>query len=99
MDRFNATLKAFSQKYDLDPRWHLVTGDKATIYKLARQSYFAEEELGFAKDSSEFLHSEHVLLIDKDKHIRGIYNGTLELEMDRLIADIRTLLNDQINKL
>ena len=71
--------------------WHFLTGSKSEIYQLARQSYFAEEELGFSKDSTEFLHTEHCLLVDKHRHIRGIYNGTLELEMQQLIADIKTL--------
>jgi protein SCO1/2 len=73
------------------PNWHFLTGSKGAIYKLARQSYFAEEDIGFSKDSSEFLHTEHFLLIDKNKRIRGIYNGTLSLEMQNLIADIKTL--------
>jgi protein SCO1/2 len=71
--------------------WHLLTGNKAEIYNLARRSYFAEEDLGFTKDSSEFLHTEHILLIDKTKRIRGIYNGTLQLEIEQLIKDINTL--------
>ncbi len=71
--------------------WHFLTGSKADIYKLARQSYFAEEEIGFSKDSTEFLHTEHFLLIDKKKQIRGIYNGTLTLEMQQLISDYKTL--------
>ena len=71
--------------------WHFLTGNKADIYKLARQSYFAEEDIGFSKDSSEFLHTEHFILADKTKRIRGIYNGTLTLEMKQLIKDIKTL--------
>lgn len=71
--------------------WHLLTGNKSDIYLLARQSYFAEEDLGFTRDSTEFLHTEHVLLIDRKRHIRGIYNGTLALEMEQLIRDIRQL--------
>jgi len=62
---------------------------------LARQAYFAEEDLGFTKDSTEFLHTEHVLLVDKARRIRGIYNGTLELETQQMIADIRTLLQEK----
>jgi protein SCO1 len=73
--------------------WHFLTGNKADIYKLARQSYFAEEDIGFSKDSSEFLHTEHFVLVDKTKRIRGIYNGTLSLEMQQLISDIKTLEN------
>lgn len=84
-------LKSYSEKYGFDARWHLVTGSKASIYSLARQGYFAEEEPGYYKDSTEFLHTEHVLLIDTDRCIRGVYNGTLPLEMDRLITDIRQL--------
>ncbi len=86
-----ARLRRYSDKYGMDRRWHLVTGSKATIYQLARQAYFAEEAPGFYKDSTEFLHTEHVLLIDAGRHIRGVYNGTLELETDRLISDIRIL--------
>jgi protein SCO1/2 len=86
-------LKTYSEKHGLDARWHLVTGDKASIYRLARQGYFAEEEPGFYKDSTEFLHTEHVLLIDTGGHIRGVYNGTLPLEMDRLITDVGQLIS------
>jgi protein SCO1/2 len=88
-------LKKYSQRFGLDQRWHLVTGSQGEIYKLARQSYFAEEEPGFTKDSTEFLHTEHVLLIDKNKHIRGVYNGTLELEINRLTDDVKLLLEEE----
>lgn len=71
--------------------WHLLTGNNADIYKLARTAYFAEEDFGFSKDSSQFLHTEHILLIDKSKKIRGIYNGTLELETEQLAKDIAVL--------
>ena len=76
------------------PNWHLLTGDKGEIYSLARRSYFAEEDLGFTRDSTEFLHTEHILLVDRSKRIRGIYNGTLELEIRQLIKDIQHLLNE-----
>lgn len=75
--------------------WHFLTGSKNEIYKLARRSYFAEEDLGFSKDSTEFLHTEHVILVDRNKHIRGIYNGTLILEMQQLIADIKILNSEK----
>ena len=90
----SARLKSYATRFKMDNRWHLLTGNKAEIYKLARQSYFAEEQIGFTKDSSDFLHTEHVLLIDKNRHIRGIYNGTLELEIDRMIDDIKILLKE-----
>jgi protein SCO1 len=77
------------------PNWHFLTGKKSEIYSLARQSYFAEEDLGFTKDSTEFLHTEHVLLIDQSKKIRGIYNGTLQLEIEQMIRDVAELLNEE----
>jgi len=75
-------------------KWRLITGDKNEIYTLARRSYFAEEEPGFAKDSSGFLHTENFILVDKKLHIRGIYNGTNALETQRLIEDIEILLEE-----
>ncbi len=88
-------LGEFADKYGIDSsNWHLLTGNKGEIYTLARQSYFAEEDLGFTRDSTEFLHTEHVLLIDKDKRIRGIYNGTLQLEAEQLIKDIKKLTKE-----
>ncbi|WP_229317173.1 SCO family protein [Larkinella sp. C7] len=91
-----ARLKKYSEANRIQSKtWHLLTGRKSEIYQLARQSYFAEEELGFSKDSTQFLHTEHFLLVDKQKRIRGIYNGTLELEMQQLIADIKTLQQER----
>lgn len=88
-------LKKYKQKNSIiNSNWHFLTGDRTRIYKLARQSYFAEENIGFSKDSSEFLHTEHVLLIDKSRRIRGVYNGTLALEMQHLAEDIRKLQNE-----
>ena len=85
-------LKLFKQNKGIENKnWHFLTGNKAEIYTLARQSYFAEEDLGFTKDSTEFLHTEHFILVDAKKRIRGIYNGTLSLEMQQLIADINAL--------
>ncbi len=87
-----ARLKSYAEKNQIvSPNWHLLTGSKSEIYTLARQSYFAEEDIGFSKDSTEFLHTEHILLVDKDKRIRGIYNGTLQLEVEQMIKDIKTL--------
>lgn len=85
-------LQWYEQKNDLQSlSWHLLRGNKSEIYKLARQSYFAEEEMGFTKDSTDFLHTEHVLLIDPQRHIRGVYNGTIALDAERLADDIRIL--------
>lgn len=85
-------LKKYKKQNKIENKnWHFLTGNKGDIYKLARQSYFAEEDIGFSKDSTEFLHTEHFVLVDKTKRIRGIYNGTLTLDMKQLINDFKTL--------
>lgn len=73
-------------------QWNLLTGDTEEIYSLARKSFFAEKEIGLNKKSNEFLHTENFILVDKEGRIRGVYNGTLGLEMNRLKKDIETLL-------
>jgi protein SCO1 len=85
-------LNRYAMRYNANPKqWKFLTGATEKIYALARTSYFAEEEIGFKKDSTEFLHTERFLLVDKDGHLRGIYNGTLKLETEKLITDIRLL--------
>lgn len=83
--------KAFNIKNGM---WYLLRGGTAETYELARRSYFAEENAGYNSDSTEFLHTEHVLLVDKKGHIRGIYNGTLALDAERLIDDIKILMKE-----
>lgn len=87
-----SVLKKYKFRNEItNPNWHFLTGSKNDIYSLARKSYFAEEDIGFSKDRTEFLHTEHFILVDKTKRIRGIYNGTLELEMQQMLDDIKTL--------
>ncbi len=76
-------------------KWHMLTGDKAAIYDLARNGYFAEQSAGISKDSSQFLHTEHFVLVDRSCRIRGIYNGTLASENERLLEDIRSIEQEE----
>ncbi|MGB5275381.1 MAG: SCO family protein, partial [Flavobacteriaceae bacterium] len=61
------------------------------IYNLGRNQYFVENDLGIPKDINDFLHTENFLLVDKNKHIRGIYNGLNRASIADLIADINAL--------
>ncbi|HZY82985.1 MAG TPA: SCO family protein [Cyclobacteriaceae bacterium] len=86
-------LKKYADRFEIDSKqWRLVTGEKEEIYALARNSYFAETEQGFQKNT-DFIHTEHFMLIDSEGHVRGVYKGTLEPEMVRLEDDIRLLLS------
>jgi protein SCO1/2 len=75
----------------MDKKWHLVTGNKKEIYDLGRKFYFVEEDLGEPKGIDEFLHTENFVLIDRNKHIRGIYNSLNRASLAQLIIDVKAL--------
>ncbi len=84
------------EKEAIDNKWHLITGDRDKIYNLARTSYFADEDFKITKDKSEFIHTENFILVDKMGRIRGVYNGTLALDVKRLKRHIEILKNEVI---
>ncbi len=79
---------AIENKID-ESRWNLVTGDKKQIYDLARKSYLAVEDVEFGE--FDMIHTENFMLIDKQKQIRGFYDGTNTEEIQRLLKDIEIL--------
>ena len=86
-----AQLKKYSIEKEVDDsKWNLVTGDKKEIYDLARKSYLAVKTMG---DGGPFdmIHTENFMLIDKDRQIRGFYDGTDPEEIERLLDDIKIL--------
>ena len=76
----------------IDTKWNITTGNKKHIYNLARQSYFAVVEQGDG-GLQDFIHTPNFILVDKEKQIRGIYDGTNDEDVKRLIDDIRVLEN------
>ena len=86
-----AQLKRYANEKGVDARkWNLVTGDKKQIYNLARKSYMAVKDDGDG-GAFDMIHTENFMLIDKKRQIRGYYDGTNLEEIDRLIADIKSL--------
>jgi protein SCO1/2 len=75
-------------------KWHLLTGSREDIYRLAKKEYYAGDTIGYYQAGNEFLHTENFILLDKQRRIRGVYNGTLAVEIDRLKEDIQTLLKE-----
>lgn len=85
-------LKNYAENKDVDySTWRLLTGNRNLIYNLGRNYYFVEEDLGVTKSNEDFLHTENFVLVDKQRHIRGIYNGLNKTAIQQLIADISTL--------
>jgi protein SCO1/2 len=82
-------------------KWYFLTGDKKAIYQLAQQGYkIPTVDLGPKTESPEnmFIHSEKLILVDRDRHIRGYYDGTDPKEVDRLILETKILLREIENE-
>lgn len=85
-----AQLKRYAiEKGVIDNKWNLVTGDRKQIYDLARKSYLVVKD----DDSEDYgmIHTENFTLIDKNKQIRGLYNGISPTSVDSLLQDIQRL--------
>ncbi len=88
-------LKQYAERLQVKaPRWNMLTGDKAAIYKLGEKSYMvtAQED---KNEAGGFVHSGAFILVDKNRHVRGIYDGTQETEVNHLIEDIEILLQEK----
>jgi protein SCO1/2 len=86
-----SVLKKYAAEKDINnPNWHLVTGSKEQIYSIARQGYFADAATKSAI-TTRFLHTENFILVDRQGHIRGVYNGTIDFEVDNLMRHIKVL--------
>lgn len=83
-------LQAYGEENNIDPvKWHLLTGDKSKIYALGRASFFADNNK--LSDTSTFIHTDKMYLIDKQQQIRGVYNATNMNDIVRVLADIKIL--------
>lgn len=78
------------EKGVIDEKWNLVTGDKAHIYDLARKSYLASKSKGDG-GPYDVIHTENFVLVDKQRRIRGFYDGTDPKAIESLLKDIEIL--------
>lgn len=82
-------------------KWYLMTGEKEEIYKLAKKGYYItakEDNMQSANLEDRFVHTDKFVLVDKQGHIRGFYNGTDPEEIDKLILEIKVLINEYKNQ-
>ena len=70
-----------------------LTGEKKQLYDMARQGYLLNNEAGNG-DVDDFIHTQNFALVDKEKHLRDFYDGTDSVEVTRLIADIKLLIEE-----
>jgi protein SCO1/2 len=87
-------LKRYAVKHNADARqWMFVTGQKVALYAIARTSYMLDAQQGDG-GPGDFIHTQNFALIDKDKRIRGYYDGTDSIEINKLEKDIELLLQE-----
>jgi len=86
-------MKAYAQKLKAEaPSWQFLTGNKDDLYRMARQEYLlALEDTVNTNKETDFIHTEYVTLLDKNRRIRGFYDATNEASMEKMIKDIRKL--------
>ena len=92
IDNVQVLKKYAIKKGIIDSKWNITTGSKKHIYELARKSFFAVLDKGDG-DLQDFIHTPNFILVDTKKQIRGIYDGTVEKEISRLILDINILVD------
>ncbi len=92
IDSISVLREYADKKGAIDAKWNVATGNKKHIYELARKSYFAVVEQGDG-GLQDFIHTTNFVLVDKKKQIRGIYDGTDDKEIKRLINDIKLLID------
>ena len=91
-------LSAYANMVHADTKmWDFVTGDKKQLYDLARNGYLINALEGDG-GPDDFIHSEFFILVDKQKHIRGIYDGTDLKAVNDLLDDIKVLIAEYFIK-
>ena len=86
-----AQLKKYAEeKGVIDEKWNLVTGDKKQIYDLARKSYLVAKSQGNG-GKYDMIHTENFALVDKNKQVRGFYDGTNPEAIEQLVEDVKLL--------
>jgi protein SCO1/2 len=81
-------LKAYADKFGVDPDfWWMLTGPKKEIYDFALNELKMGLVDGEGVDSN-FIHTQKMVLMDKDHVVRGYYNGLDSADLSKLANDI-----------
>jgi len=87
-----SVLHRYAQGREINTKnWQLLTGEKKSLYRFARKGLSIEATEGSSEE--DFFHSEKIVLIDREGHIRGYYDGTDNADMTLLVSHIDRLLN------
>ncbi|MCU0432629.1 MAG: SCO family protein [Bacteroidia bacterium] len=91
-----AALKAYAGRYGADAQqWTFLTGEKKALYDQIRNGFLLPDVKPGTGGEEDFIHSDQIVLVDRDLIIRGFYTGTDSLAVDSLIRDIKLLLEEK----
>jgi protein SCO1 len=90
-----AVLSAYAQKFGAKPdRWLFLTGETKPMYELLRQGFKVGVEAASPeerKPGNEVMHSTRLVVVDRNGHHRGFFDGLEQQSLDRLVEDVRAL--------
>lgn len=89
-------LRAYAGTFDaIGGNWQFLTGNKDSLYRMAREEYLLSvEDNGKAGTKEDFIHTQYVCLVDRERRLRGFYDATDSMSMAKMIADARKLMED-----
>ncbi len=88
-------LDSYARRLEADDRrWKFLTGPARDIYRLGNAGYLLSA-LEDSASAERFLHDSRFVLVDKERHIRGYYEGTTAEGMNALAADLKMLLKEE----
>jgi protein SCO1/2 len=91
-------LKKYSDKYGVNSDvWWMLTGPKDSIYNFALNEIKLGIQDGNGVDS-DFIHTQRIVLIDRERIIRGYYNGLDSSAMSKLAEDLTLLMLEKDRK-
>jgi protein SCO1 len=91
-------LKKYADRFGVNPDiWWMLTGPKKTIYDFAFEELKVDKYNSDPIDSS-FVHTSRFTLLDKERIVRGYYNGLNDTDMARLGNDLVLLMLEKDKK-
>ncbi len=89
-------LKAYAKSMEAGSNWHFVTGNKDSLYRMARESYLLDNEKNNSMNiQDQFIHTQFFAAVDKEGRVRGVYDGLKNDELEKLTKDIKDLLREK----
>jgi protein SCO1 len=83
-----SALRTYADNYGINPDiWWLLTGPKKEIYDFSLNELKLGQSDGEGVDSN-FIHTQKLVLLDKERVVRGYYNGLDSVDLAKLANDM-----------